>query len=525
MGKSAKTGGILWMLILLSAIIRAFLAGYLEFGNDEVYYWTYALFPDLSHFDHPPMVGFLIQLTTLNLSADSEFYIRLGSVLLGAFNTWLIFRIGRLLRDELTGLYAAFLYTGSIYAFIIAGTFILPDTPQLTFWLLSLWLLLKVILQGSEQRTGKWFLLAGVSTGLALLSKYTSVFILSGVFLYMLFIDRRWFRRWQVYAAAIIALLLFLPVLIWNFGNDFISFTYQSERVGFFAAGLRPDFFFAELLGQIFYNNPVNTVLAIIALVSFFRGRKFVDGKAASLLMFIALPPIMLFLFFALFRQTLPHWTGPAWTTLIIISAVFLRDSGTRKNREKVIPAAVLSSLITLIIVIVLGVMQIKGGMLFFDNSEDGKHLGEKDISLDMYGWRQLSGEFDLILMHEASERNIDPNSPFICSRWFPAANIDYYLARPHGLKVLGIGSLDALHKYAWMNRDRGGFRLGMDAWFLTLSRDFRDPLQIYGKYFESIEAAHVIPVHRNGRHVMNAYFYYLKGLKVIPEDLLAKEK
>ena len=82
-------------LLLLSLLIRAFLAAFLEFGNDEVYYWTYALYPDLSHFDHPPMIGFLIQLTTLNLLLDSEFFIRLGAVLLGTLNTYLVFLIGK----------------------------------------------------------------------------------------------------------------------------------------------------------------------------------------------------------------------------------------------------------------------------------------------------------------------------------------------------------------------------------------------------------------------------------------------
>lgn len=48
----------LWSIIISSVLIRGFLAWYVELGNDEVYYWTYALYPDWSHFDHPPMVGF-----------------------------------------------------------------------------------------------------------------------------------------------------------------------------------------------------------------------------------------------------------------------------------------------------------------------------------------------------------------------------------------------------------------------------------------------------------------------------------
>ncbi len=69
------------ILIVISTIIRLFLAGFIEFGNDEVYYWTYALYPDLSHFDHPPMVGWVIQLFSLNLFFQDEVFIRLGAVI------------------------------------------------------------------------------------------------------------------------------------------------------------------------------------------------------------------------------------------------------------------------------------------------------------------------------------------------------------------------------------------------------------------------------------------------------------
>ena len=70
---------LVWLLII-SALIRGFLAAWLEFGNDEVYYWTYAKFPDWSHFDHPGLAGWMMQLFSLNLLFDSEFFLRLSSV-------------------------------------------------------------------------------------------------------------------------------------------------------------------------------------------------------------------------------------------------------------------------------------------------------------------------------------------------------------------------------------------------------------------------------------------------------------
>jgi len=112
-------------------------------GNDEAYYYTYALYPALSHFDHPPMVGWAIQLFSLNLHFSSEIFIRMAAVVAGTLNTWLMYAIGRQLHDERTGWYAALLYTASVYGFVIVGVFILPDSPQSVFWLSAILFLLK----------------------------------------------------------------------------------------------------------------------------------------------------------------------------------------------------------------------------------------------------------------------------------------------------------------------------------------------------------------------------------------------
>lgn len=502
-------------------LVRAFLAAFLEFGNDEVYYWTYALYPDLSHFDHPPMVGYFIQLFSFNLSFDSEFWIRLGAIIMGTFNTWLIFLIGKKVRDELTGFYAALLYTTSVYAFIVAGTFILPDAPQLTFWLVTVYFLLMSINGPPTKAARRFLLLGGIAAGLAMMSKYTSVFLLGGAFLYILIYNRNWFKTKELYISFLLALIPFVPVFLWNQQNDFISFTFQSDRVGIFEAGLRGDFFFTELGGQILYNNPVNFFIGLFALFAFFRKRSFISKENGRLLVLLSLPLIFLFLFFSLFRHTLPHWTGPAWTTIIILSAAYLREISLRRSFKKLIPTPITAALVLLVLVIVLGIMQIKGGILYQDSSGGDKDFGRKDVSLDMYGWRILAEEFPKIIEEENSRGNIDPHSAIISHRWFPAANIDYYIAAPQNLRVLGLGNLESLHKYAWITRDRGGLSLGMNAWFITVSRDFRDPEPMYKSYFNEIELAYTIPISRNGKHVMNAFVYYLKDLKQIPQEII----
>lgn len=118
------------------------------------------------------MVGWVIQLFSFNLQFSSELFIRMASVAAGTVNTWLMFCIGKQLRDELTGWYAALLYTASIYGFVIVGVFILPDSPQSVYWLAAILLLLKAFQGDIDGIAKRRFLLASVFMGLAFLSKY-----------------------------------------------------------------------------------------------------------------------------------------------------------------------------------------------------------------------------------------------------------------------------------------------------------------------------------------------------------------
>ena len=178
---------VIW-LIAISTIVRGIIAATIELGNDEVYYVLYARYPDWSHFDHPSMVGFSIQLFSLNLLLENEFFIRLSSLVFGAINIWLMFRIGKLIKNERVGYYASLLYVGSVYATVIAGIFIMPDTPQSLFWLLSIFLMLKILPSDIHDRSSSaLMLLLGLILGLGILSKYTTVFLWFGIGLFFLF--------------------------------------------------------------------------------------------------------------------------------------------------------------------------------------------------------------------------------------------------------------------------------------------------------------------------------------------------
>lgn len=501
------------LLLFLSAVARGFIAGFIELGNDEVYYWTYAKFPDLSHFDHPPMVGWVIHLFTLNLYFDNEFFLRLASVVLGTLSTLVIFLIGKQIKSALTGLYAALLYTTSFYGFILCGTFILPDTPQVFFWLLTLYFLLRSLPDKDRTKKSRNFLfIAGITAGLALLSKYHSVFLVFGAFMYILCYNRKWFRAKETYEALMAFILLSLPILFWNADNDFISWTFHEDRIGITESGLQPVYFLTEIVGQFFYNNPVNVILILITFFALIRKKVIIGRPYQNLLLWISVPMVLVFLTFSLFRSTLPHWTGPAYLGFIILAAAFLAGEKENKTKNYLLPWPIVISFIILATVIITAVGQIKSGWIPL------KRWNMDDVSTDLYGWKQLGEKFAPLATRDESVLLMDKGAPILTFRWFPAANFDYYVARPLNKKVYCFGGLERIHKYYWINRERGNLLKGSDAWYIALSDDYEDPAILYGKDYEFIIPADTLPIVRGKDTIRKAYIYRLIQRK---EDLI----
>jgi len=509
----------LFWLILISFVVRAFFAAFLELGNDEVYYRLYALYPDWSHFDHPLMVGLVIQLFSLNLLLHSEFFLRLSSLIFGCINLWIVFQIGKTLKDEQTGFYAALLYTASIYAFVITGIFILPDTPQSLFWLLSLWAMLKAFPFPENNIAKKYMLWFGIFAGLAILSKYTSIFLWFGAGLYIILYRRKWFAKKELYLAILLSFVIALPILIWNIQNHFISFVFHSQRIDMLGYSFNSNTFLTEVAGEILYNNPINFVLILLTLVAAFKQRLLLNKNYQRLILLVALPIILLFLTFSLFRNTLPHWTAPAYNTLIFLTAVWL----SQKKSSRKIPVSLSASLVLIALVLVLGFAQINFGLFNIDSSLSYNKIGSKDPSLDMYGYRQVGKAFSKIVKRDKISGVMTGNIIMVGDNWFPLANLDYYAATPLHIKSFAIGPLEKIHKYAWINNINGGFRIGMNAYYITDTRYYNPPSSNLKSYFEKTETADTIQIFRGAKIAKRVFVFRLINLKKIPEDVLKK--
>ena len=523
MSRNNSFSASLYKLVIISTIARLVLAILLPLGNDEAYYFTYSLQPDWNHFDHPPLVGLFIRFFTLNQHWVNELSMRLTAIISAAICTILIAKCGRLISNEKGGLIAAILYTSSLYTSIISGLFILPDSPQLVFWILSLYIMLQLIRNTGHNQNGK-LLLLGITIGLACMCKIHGLFLWLSFGCYILFYDRKLLKNPYLYLSALITVGIISPVIFWNINNDFITWRFHSERVEIGGRGIDILSFLATFFGQVFYNNPINVFLAVISVVALFKSPGFIQQKDARLLCWSSLPLIIITTGISLFRQTLPHWSGPGFVALLLLSAAFTEkqlDSNKAQKYRRLLRSG-MGFIIALVFIGFLSITYLPGSLVNRDQPKTGKG----DITLDMYGWKEFRHEFAKIRDADIKEGRMTSEAPLLVHKWFPGGHLLFYVTWPLDMRIIGEGTLKDLHKFVWLNKKEGFLPEGGDAYYISPSNYYKDPGEIYKGKFESITLIASLPQTRGGKIARYWYIYHLKkALQPIGTQLVNNHK
>lgn len=495
-------------------MVRLLVASHIGLGNDEVYYYTYALHLQKNYFDHPPAVAWLIRIFTGNLYFQQEVFLRLGAIVFAAMGTWLSFAIGKRIRNEATGFYAALLYASSIYCSIIAGTFILPDSPQIVFWLASLLAMLTIVdaYQLNGKATYSQWLLFGTLAGVCIMCKVHGIFLWAALGAYMLFYERKMFLHPGFYLAVVLTAIIISPIITWNIDNHFITWRYHSERVEVHQFELNTDGFIQAVVGQIFYNNPFNVCIIVFALVVM-RKAKLLPAHTSRLLLFAGLPMVGFVTGISLFRDVLPHWSGPGFLTLSFIAAAFLDAKISSLHPARVFSGLLKAAMVFIAVLVTAGVTAINvyPGTV---GSKQAANLGDADFTLDMYGWAQFGQDFTAWQSNAIANKQLPAGLPIVCNKWFPAAHIQYYVARASNNAVIGLGNMNDLHQYVWLNHYQQPLTPGQDALCIMPSNIAADPQLAYGVYFSAVQPLYQFTSFRSGKAVRYFNVYLLKGYK-----------
>jgi 4-amino-4-deoxy-L-arabinose transferase-like glycosyltransferase len=299
-------------------VLRLLVAAIAPVSPDEAYYWLWSRAPAPGYLDHPFMVALWIRLGTV-LLGHGALGIRLLAPLSAALGSVLILDAARLLGAG-RGYVAALLLNATLL-FGAGGILMTPDTPLILFWIATLWAMARIVAGGS----GWWWIVAGVFAGLALDSKYTAALLLAGIGLWLVLLPagRRWLLRdLRPWIALVIALLLFLPVLLWNADHHWASFLKQGGRTGAFHPARAVQFLGELVLGQLGLATPLVFLLCAAGLARATRLAVVRRDPAAGLLAALGVFPALVFIQHAFGDRVQGNWPEVLYPAAVIAAAM-----------------------------------------------------------------------------------------------------------------------------------------------------------------------------------------------------------
>lgn len=214
-------------LIAALTAMRMIYAGAIDLRTDEAYYWTWSKESALSFLDHPPMIAWFIRFGTA-IFGDTNLGVRFAGIVAMLVTQLLLADIVRRVTHDVRAVAIAVLMPEAALYYGLLMAKVSPDVALIPFAVAMVWALVRL----HESDDARWWLAAGAFAGLALLSKFTAIMLLPAVAAFMLV--PKWRGRWLAspypWAAALIAVVVFLPVLIWNSQHDWASFRFQLVR-------------------------------------------------------------------------------------------------------------------------------------------------------------------------------------------------------------------------------------------------------------------------------------------------------
>ena len=196
---------------LAAAILVATSARY-GYHRDELYFLVAGRHPAWGYDDQPPLTP-LLAAGIDHVVPGSLVALRLPSALLTGLTVWLGALTAREMGATRRGqLLAAVL--GLVMPFLLVSGHLLSTTvPDVTATAAIAWIAARVVRTGDD----RLLLLVGPVLGLALMNKDLVGFAAAALVGAILLVGPRWMlRSWRLWAAAAIALVLWLPYVIWQ---------------------------------------------------------------------------------------------------------------------------------------------------------------------------------------------------------------------------------------------------------------------------------------------------------------------
>jgi uncharacterized membrane protein len=404
----------IFLLMGIFALIRLIVAPFFGLGVDEAHYVLYAKYLDWSYLDHPPLVGWL-HAPFYYLFGANEFWARVPAVLLFAGASYgcylFMLRITQSVRLSLWSVLAL----NCSFMLNALGLMLLPDC----ILLLLIFPLIFVAERLARDKRPVDFIFLGLFLGFMGLAKYTAILLVPPLLVFFL-LKKRYDIIFSPYMflAAVIALIMVIPVFYWNVTHDFISFRYQGSHVfGSLASSFKN--FSASLAAQFGAYSPFLFAVAVYGFVRAVRDR----NDYLRLAVLFGGTIMAFFLMTSVYERTLPHWPSIFYLLFIPVGTWYLLTSQKKWQRN--------------FLYIVVGVSLV--ALLLAYAALAGKFIPFPDYKSpfrDIYGYSEMAARADEII-----KENVSPRPKAIAvTNWTMGSRVMYYnLPYGHDVFVLDL--------------------------------------------------------------------------------------
>jgi hypothetical protein len=297
-----------WALLAALGLFRLWFCTSFELTGDEAHYWLWSRRLDIGYYSKGPLVAWTIRAGTA-VFGDTVLGVRAFAPILSVLGGALLFELARKLFDARTA-WTATVIAATALIFQLGGLLMTTDPLSVFFWIAAA----LALLRAAEGRAAGPWLAAGALVALGVLAKFTNLAQLACFAAFLLW-DRDARRRWRepgVWIMAVVALLGLLPPLIWNAGNDWITWRHLEHRGALDAAfRLHPGELLAFAASQA---GALSVVYFAGLLVAAARGahRRTGRPRAVRFLASLVLPLPLFYGLLSLNGEWEANWTAPA---------------------------------------------------------------------------------------------------------------------------------------------------------------------------------------------------------------------
>ncbi len=454
-------------LIILCAgtLLRIIIGSIVPPGFDEAYYGVYASHLSWGYFDHPPLVAITAGIGQWMFGSNSYFALRFGAILLFIPSCVILYETTLFLFNKKSAIISLILINIIPYFTVGMGAFVIPDNALGFFWLLFIYSLAKV----NQTENPKWFLLSGISLGFALLSKYHGVLLLGGLGWLLLFNKnwRKYLANIYTYTSFLISVLIFLPNILWNQKNNWISYLLQFGKS---SSGI--DITLTKFLQGVFvqagYLLPWMMVILIIVMIKIMRSK----NETYNWILPFAIFPVLIFTLIGATRQILPHWPMPGYLSAIILAGGIISEWKDKSIKWSLVPTGV----VTLVAAVIICAQSVWGIL----------PLPKKgDITLDGQGWKEV-----VEILEE--DDFINENTFLFTNKWFTGGELAYAV---NGRYLSTVLNHEAPHSFDFWHSPNE--LIGKDGIFISTDRFPFDPKELFEDYFDNFEKIKTITTYR----------------------------